>query len=118
MVGENNSHGMVYDYTHFPKEFIMGLDHKLLVAQRHVKSQVLKNGKTSAHMIKVGDTTLHIPKEDVVVLEGIVNTTAEELARWLYIQLNVVCGVNTAGVHSVSVSETPATRATYPEGMG
>ena len=100
--------GMVADYTRFPKDVVMQLDHKMLVAQKHVRP-LPGESSTMAHAI-IGPHSLVLGHESVFIMPGIENTTAEEIARYLYEKLVQVNHL----IVSVSVSETEATTAVYP----
>ena len=106
--GEPNGRtGIVVDYTKFPKELIMQMDHKFLVAERHTSED--NSGSVG---ILIDQVALTLPERSVYIIPGISNTTAEELSRYIY---GLVKSSGFTGLLAVRVKETEATEATYNE---
>ncbi len=95
---------------------LMALNQKILIPKNSSKFNIQSTLKGKNWKVKIADKEYMFPKQDVVLLDGIDQTTTEELARYLHQKFSFFIKKNFPKVIKflcVNLSETMGNQAHY-----
>ncbi|MHA1941013.1 MAG: 6-pyruvoyl trahydropterin synthase family protein [Candidatus Hodarchaeales archaeon] len=99
------------------KNVLKGLDHKILLAGNSSETEILSSKTELNWEVYLKDKMYSFPKKDVLILEDLSQTTAENLAIYIHKSLNREIGKGIKGLNiqnlTVIVGETEGNEAIY-----